>query len=98
VEIIGSLAGFWVATPVVQSQPDVSEEYLDLLIHGIKVSQTRKQLSLLPASTGLLLGLLFRPENGGDMLLRNVGIFPNYMTYNSERRNFQLRNTTANKE
>jgi hypothetical protein len=29
---------------------------------------------LLPAFAGLLLGLLFDPENGGDIFLRNFGL------------------------
>jgi hypothetical protein len=33
---------------------------------------------LLPASPGLLLGLPFDPEVGGDLLLRNVGLTPYY--------------------
>jgi hypothetical protein len=35
-------------------------------------------LNLLPASAAFLLGLLFDPEDGGDMLLRNIGLAPNY--------------------
>jgi hypothetical protein len=35
-------------------------------------------LKLLLASAGYLLGLLFYPEDGSDMLLRNVGLPPNY--------------------
>jgi hypothetical protein len=34
---------------------------------------------LAPTSTGFLLGLLFYPEDGGDILLRNVGLSPNCM-------------------
>jgi hypothetical protein len=34
---------------------------------------------LLPTSAGFLLGLLFDTEDEGDMLLWNVGFFPNYM-------------------
>jgi hypothetical protein len=30
------------------------------------------------ASVCFMLGSLFNPEDGGDMILRNVGIFPNY--------------------
>jgi hypothetical protein len=36
-------------------------------------------LSLLLASAGLLLGLIFNPEDAGDMLLQNVWL-SNYMT------------------
>lgn len=35
---LGSLSVFWIETPVVQSEPDVSEEHLDLRIQGTKVS------------------------------------------------------------
>jgi hypothetical protein len=33
---------------------------------------------LLPASAGFLLGWRFDPEDGGDMLPRNIALFPNY--------------------
>jgi hypothetical protein len=36
------------------------------------------QLSLLPASAGFLLSLLFDSEDGSDMFLRNVGLSPDY--------------------
>jgi hypothetical protein len=36
--------------------------------------------SLLPASAGLLLGILLDPEDGSDMLLQNIKLFPSYMT------------------
>jgi hypothetical protein len=32
----------------------------------------------LAASAGLIFGLEFDPEDGGDTFLRNVGITPNY--------------------
>jgi hypothetical protein len=35
-------------------------------------------LSLPPASPRSLLGLLFNPQYGGNMFLRNVGLSPNY--------------------
>jgi hypothetical protein len=38
--------------------------------------------SLPPASAGLLLGLIFDPEYGGDMFLWNVGISLKYRLYN----------------
>jgi hypothetical protein len=43
-----------------------------------------------PASVGFLHGLLFHPEDRGDMFLRNVGLSPNYNpeegTLHSDRR------------
>jgi hypothetical protein len=36
-------------------------------------------LSFPPAFIAFLLGLLFDPEGGGDRLLQNIGLFPNYM-------------------
>jgi hypothetical protein len=33
---------------------------------------------LSPASAGILLDLLFAPDNGGDIFLRNVGLYANY--------------------
>jgi hypothetical protein len=42
--------------------------------------QKLRQPSLQPAPGGLLLGLLFNPEDGGNMSLQNVGLFPNYTT------------------
>jgi hypothetical protein len=36
------------------------------------------ELSLQPNSANYLHGLLFYPEDGGDMFLRNVGHLPNY--------------------
>jgi hypothetical protein len=34
--------------------------------------------SLLPASVGFLLGLLSDFEEGGNIFLRNTGLYPNY--------------------
>jgi hypothetical protein len=38
-----------------------------------------KNFSLPPDFAGFFLGLLFTPEDGGDIFLRNVGFSPNYM-------------------
>jgi hypothetical protein len=46
------------------------------------------ELSLPPASAGLLLGLLFGPEDGGDMYLRNILLSSNYMALRPRRRRF----------
>jgi hypothetical protein len=52
-----------------------------------KVNQLRnqqKQLRMLPASAGFLLGLLFSYEDGGNMLLQTVGLFLNYTLLNPD--------------
>jgi hypothetical protein len=36
-------------------------------------------------SSGFLLGLLFYPENGGDVFLRSVGISPIYMALQTQK-------------
>jgi hypothetical protein len=38
----------------------------------------RCKVSLPPDTAGVLLGLNFDPEDGGYMILRKVGVFPNY--------------------
>jgi hypothetical protein len=38
----------------------------------------QKMLNFPPATTGLLSGLLFDSEEGGDVFLRNVGLSPEY--------------------
>jgi hypothetical protein len=40
--------------------------------------QDENKLSLPPASTGFFFALLFCPENGGNMFLRDVMFSPNY--------------------
>jgi hypothetical protein len=42
------------------------------------------KLSFPPASASFLLGLLFNPENGGDMSLHKVRPSPKYMIYIQE--------------
>jgi hypothetical protein len=63
----------------------------DLL--GYKVRRFRGTYRLSLASAGFLLGLLFDPEDGVDMLLRIAGLFPTtqcYNCYNPEGRTFLL--------
>lgn len=40
----------------------------------------KPELSLPSASAAFSLDLLFDPENRDDMFLRNVGLYPNYMS------------------
>jgi hypothetical protein len=39
---------------------------------------TNEKLNNPPVSAGFLLDLFFDPENGGDMLLRNIGLSLSY--------------------
>jgi hypothetical protein len=57
---------FWIETPCSLREPDVSEEHISIL----SVEEYAKQ----PAETGHNLGLVFGPEDGGDMFLRNVWV------------------------
>jgi hypothetical protein len=54
-----------------------------------KQETSKKQVGNLSAChlllTGFLLGLLFDPEDGDDMFLRRVGIFPNYAALRPQR-------------
>jgi hypothetical protein len=44
---------------------------------------------LSPVSAGFLLGLLFDPEEGGDMFLRNIEISPTYTAVTPKRQALQ---------
>jgi hypothetical protein len=48
---------------------------------GTNRSRQQAELCLLPASAGLLLGLLFNPEDGSDAFLQNVGLSQNLMAF-----------------
>jgi hypothetical protein len=47
--------------------------------------EIRWEAGLSPASAGYLLGLLFDPEDVGDIFLRNVGLSPNYKALQPRR-------------
>jgi hypothetical protein len=38
----------------------------------------------------IMIGSVFNPENGGDMFLRNTGLFSNYRCYNPYSLSFNL--------
>jgi hypothetical protein len=70
---------FSVVTPLVRREPEVSEEYITFIFRaGIKPGKEPPELRLSPASACILLGLIFVPEERGDMLFRNVELPPNY--------------------
>jgi hypothetical protein len=58
------------------------------LVISPRSSEKTQRLSL--ASAGFLLGLLFDPEDGVDMLLRIAGLFPTTQRYNPTGRTFLL--------
>jgi hypothetical protein len=43
--------------------------------------RSQSKLNLPPASAGFIITLVFNPEDGGDMFLRNVGLSPNYTPF-----------------
>jgi hypothetical protein len=45
---------------------------------SLSLSVPYESFSLLASSAGFLLGLLFDPENGSNVFLRNVGVSPNH--------------------
>jgi hypothetical protein len=64
---------------LVRGRPDVSAEYYHLSsesknIHSNNVLEAGQNLVV------LLLGLRLDPENGGDIVLRNVGLSAEYRT------------------
>jgi hypothetical protein len=61
---------------LLQRDPDVSEESIVSLIK-IEAAETDAKLSLL--LTGVFLGLLFDPGDGGNIFVRIVRLSPNYM-------------------
>jgi hypothetical protein len=51
---------------------DVSEEHVTSIFTAEECAKQETRMKQV-ASTALLLGLLFSPEDGGDMSLRNAG-------------------------
>jgi hypothetical protein len=49
------------------------KEHIFLHLHG----EDYAELNLLPFSTGILLGLLFNPEDQSDVSHQNMGLSPN---------------------
>jgi hypothetical protein len=45
---------------------------------GMRPAESGDNLDFSPSSAGFLLNLLFDPEDGGDMFLRNISLCPNY--------------------
>jgi hypothetical protein len=65
---------FWGLTPCSSERIPRFGATCHLFLRGRRVSQARNQQN----SAYIVLDLLFDPENGSDMLLRNVRLFPNY--------------------
>jgi hypothetical protein len=57
--------------------------YLDLQCQ--KVSQARTQQKLAICFAGFMADLLFDPDDGGSMFLKNVGLPPDYMILEPRR-------------
>jgi hypothetical protein len=66
---------FWNVTPVVWRERDVSEEHIAFIFN----------IRLHLASAGFYLGLFCDPEDGGDVLLRRVGLSPDYTVLHSRK-------------
>jgi hypothetical protein len=78
--------GFWVVSPCSSEKARHFGGTPYLHLQGPKVSQARNErISLPPASFGYLLGLLFEPEAGGEIFLRNVEVSPNYTALQHRR-------------
>jgi hypothetical protein len=76
---------FWLVTPC---NSEIARRFGgndSLHLQGRRVSQARNQLSLTPDSAGLLLDLLFDPEDRGGMFLRNVALSQSYMAIQPRR-------------
>jgi hypothetical protein len=54
--------------------PDGSEEYIISILRFKEYAKQEQELYFPFAFSSSLFGLLFDPENGGDMFLRNVGL------------------------
>jgi hypothetical protein len=55
----------------------VSEEYIAFIFKD-EMRERKESSKKLASIFGLLLGLLFDHEDGSDIFLRNVGLFPKY--------------------
>jgi hypothetical protein len=80
---------FWVANSCFSENPTFSEEAHFTSIfradYYTREDSSRQKACLFFAS--FLLGLLFDPEDGGDIVLRNVGLFWRTRIYIPEDRN-----------
>jgi hypothetical protein len=53
------------------------KSFCPISTEAVSRENSKQSFSLPPASVGLLIGLLFNSEDGIDMILRNVGLYPN---------------------
>jgi hypothetical protein len=77
--VISQKMAFFLTSTVRTSNPNTCNSKRDRRFGGTYL------FNLPPASGGLLLSLLFDPDYGGDMFLRNVGLSPNYKELQSRR-------------